>query len=99
MVAFTLESLVLHGVAVLRDGLVSLRREIRGAAYRGTPAVCLSMRHPSPGWLQGFTKPCQRLDHAAQNRVDRAAIGAGRSRSRTAGLRRSSASLAGKTVG
>jgi hypothetical protein len=97
MVAFTLESLVLRG-SVLQDGTVSLRRETRGAAYRRTPAVRLSMRHPSPGWVQGFGKPNQRPDHAAQNRVDVAAIGAGRSRSRAGVLRRSPASLAGRAV-
>jgi hypothetical protein len=97
MVAFTLESLVLRG-SVLRDGTVSLRRETRGAAYRQTPVVRPSMRHPSPGWVQGFVKPNQRPDHAAQNRLDVAAIGAGRSRSRAGVLRRSPAILAGRAV-
>ncbi len=96
MVAFTLESLVLRG-SVLLDGTVSLRRETRGAAYRRTPAVLLSMRHPSPGCVRGF-KPRQRPDHAAQDRVDVAVIGAGRSRSRAGVLRRSPAILAGRAV-
>jgi hypothetical protein len=99
MAAFTLESLVLRGFAVPSDGTVGLRRETGVAAYRETPEVRPSMRHPSLGWLQGFTKPCQRPDHAVQNCVDAAAIGAGRSRSRVGVLRRRSARLAGKAIG
>jgi hypothetical protein len=98
MVAFTLESLVLRGVAVLRDGTVSLRRGA-GVTYCQAPEVRLAMRHPSPGWVQGFAKPDQRPDHADQNRVDKAANGAGRSRSRAAVFSRTPARIAGLVAG
>jgi hypothetical protein len=79
MAAFTLESLVLRGVAVLRDGTVSLRRGAGVVAYRKTPEVRPSMRPLSPSWFESL-QPKQRPDHAVQNCADRTAIGTGRSR-------------------
>src|SRR5579871_6899009 len=98
MVAFTLESLVLRGFAVRTGGTVSLRRGA-GVDYCQTPRVRPSMRLPSPGWVGGFAKPDQRLDHADQNRVGEAANGAGRSRSRLAVLRRIPAKRGGRPAG
>jgi hypothetical protein len=54
------------------------------------------MRHPTPSWVQGFSKPeDQRPNPADQSRGNGAANGAGRSRSSAGVLRRSSASIGG----
>jgi hypothetical protein len=91
MTAFILDSLVLRDVAVLTDGVaVCLRLGTGSTAVERTPGMSPSMRHPSPGWAQGYCKPDgQRTDCADQNRTARSANGAGRSRSR-AGVLRSS---------
>ncbi len=79
MAAFTLESLVLRGVAVLRDGTVSLRRGAGVVAYGKNPEVRASMRPLSLGWFESL-QPKQRFGHAVHNCADRTAIGTGRSR-------------------
>ena len=93
MAGFNLECLVLRGVAVLSDGsAVNLRLGTGYTAEEQAPASRLSMRHPSPGWAQRFDKPDGQRHHPAdQNRVEWAANGTGRSRSRAGVLRRSTA--------
>jgi hypothetical protein len=92
MAGFNLECLVLRGVAVLSDGSAVRVRLGTGYPAEDQPPASLSMRHPSPGWAQGFDKPDgQRPNHADQSRVPGAANGAGRSRSRAGLLRRSTA--------
>ena len=84
MAAFNLESLVLRGVTVLRDGqAVELRRGTSYPATASTPEVVISMRHPSLGWRDGLNPPAKRQVQAVDDDcVAQAAIGAGRSLSR-----------------
>jgi hypothetical protein len=84
MATCKLESLVLRGVAVLRDGrAVNTRRGTGYVAGTPTPEIAFSMRHPSPGCVPCFAQPAMRLDQAEYLRVDaQAAFGAGRSHSR-----------------
>jgi hypothetical protein len=74
----TLESLVLRGVSVQRDGqTVELRLGTSAEDTRKTPEIRISMRHPR-AYPAGFM-PAERPDHAAvQDGVVRAVCGAGR---------------------
>jgi len=100
MAVLNLESLVLRGVAVLRDvQAVNLRRGTSYKATGGTPEVGNSTRHPSPDSSQDFIPPAGRLDHAGADRMDDAAPGTGRSQSRAGVLnRRSPARFAGRAI-
>jgi hypothetical protein len=92
MAGLNLECLVLRGVAVLSDGSALSLRLGTGYTAEDQAPTSPSMRHPSPGWAQGFCKPDgQRLNHADQERVVGAANGTGRSCSRAGVLRRSTA--------
>jgi hypothetical protein len=74
----TLESLVLRGVSVLRDGqTVELRLGTSAEDKRTTPEIRISMRHPR-AYSTGFT-PTVRPVHVVDNDVDNAVPGAGRS--------------------
>src|SRR5712692_7905601 len=71
----TLESLVLRGVSVLRDGqTVELRLGASAEDQRTTPEIRVSVRHPQ-GYPIGF-KPSERPDHAVANGMDEAVYGA-----------------------
>jgi hypothetical protein len=98
MASISLESLVLRGVSVLRDGQnVDLRRGTSVAAVVQPLEVVISMRHPSPGCRQAF-EPAGGPDHAVDTDMAEA-CGAGRSRSSGGVLRRRSpARFAGGTV-
>ena len=100
MAVFHLESLVLRGVSVGRDGqTVGLRHGTSYAAGRQAPGNPFPMRHPSPGCRQDFNRPAGRPDRVASWPVDKAGSGAGRSRSRAGVLsRRSPARIAGRTI-
>jgi hypothetical protein len=100
MAVITLESLVQRGVSVLRGGqAVNTRLGTSDTADAQTPGVLVSMRHPSPGCGREFIPPVVRRGHADQARVDGAAPGAGRSRSRAGVLsRRSPARTAGGAI-
>jgi hypothetical protein len=74
----TLESLVLRGVSVLRDGqTVELRLGTSTEDKRMAPEIRISMR-PARAYPAGFT-PTDWHDHAAQVGVDVAVHGTGRS--------------------
>jgi hypothetical protein len=76
-----LESLVLRGVSVLRDGQVVNPR--LGTGYQAIKQVLpsLTMRHPSPDYRQVFTPPAAAIEPAVSDRRDDAEVGgAGRSR-------------------
>jgi len=81
MAVSMLESLVLRGVSVLRDGQsVNLRL---GTGYQANKRILpsLTMRHPSPGYRQVFTPPALGIEPAVTDRGDDAMVGgAGRSR-------------------
>ena len=80
----TLQTLVLRGVSVQRDGqTIGLRLVCKAGV--GAPAVLVSMRHPSRGEPQA-NQPAGSPDHAG-NGVDRGAPGAGRSLRGAGGLR------------
>jgi hypothetical protein len=99
MAVFTLESLVQRGVSVLRGGqAVNTRLGTSDTADAQTPGVLVSMRHPSPGCGRVFIPPVVRPVHADQARVDGAAPGAGRPRSRAGVLSRSPARTAGGAI-
>jgi hypothetical protein len=100
MALFSLEALVLRGVCVWRDAqTIGLRLGTSYKANARTPEVPISMRHPLPGCNQGFNAPAGRPDHADELRVDGAAPGAGRPRSRAGVLsRRSPARTAGRAI-
>jgi hypothetical protein len=100
MLAYTLESLVLRGVSVLRDGQANGLCLGTGEANVPTPEVRISMRHPSPGYPQANpNKPAGRCVRDAKRAADDAASGAGRPRSRAGVLsRRSPASIAGRVT-
>jgi hypothetical protein len=95
-----LQTLVLRGVSVLRDGqAVELCLGASEAAV-STPEVRISMRHPSLGYPQAsFNSNADWPIHDAKRDVGKASFGAGRSRSR-AGVpsRRSPAPSAGRTT-
>jgi hypothetical protein len=100
MAVYTLESLVLRGVSVLCDGrAVELCLGASEAAVQ-IPEVRISMRHLSPGYPQANPNPqAERPVHVVKHDVDKAAFGAGRSRSRAGVLsRRSPAIPAGRTT-
>src|SRR5437879_4233980 len=99
MAVFTLESLVLRGVAVLRGGpTVNLRLGTSAVAKR-TSGIPFSMRHPSPGCRQEFNRPADRPDRVGYDPAGVAAPGIGRSRSRAGVLsRRSPARSAGRAI-
>jgi hypothetical protein len=80
MAVKNLESLVLCGVSVLRDGqAVNLRLGTGYTASKQKPAR-LTMRHPSPDQRQGFTPPATRIEPTVADRGDDALVGgAGRS--------------------
>jgi hypothetical protein len=89
MTALNLVSLVLRGVAVLRD---SVNVELRlGTSYKAgteTPEIPFSMRHPSQGYEQeNFGNPANRQVHISD--VADADSGAGRSLGLAGVLRRS----------
>jgi hypothetical protein len=97
MVAFTLESLVLRGISVLRDGqAVELRRGTSYAAVP-TPEIVNSMRHPSPGCL-AFNRPLTWQDPTLGDEDEAKATGAGRSLSRAGVPSRSPARIAGWAI-
>jgi hypothetical protein len=74
----TLESLVLRGVSVQRDGqTVELRLGTSAEDKRTTPEIRISMRHPH-AYPAGFM-PTERPDHVVQVDVDVTVHGAGRS--------------------
>jgi hypothetical protein len=100
MAAFTLESLVLRGVSVLCDEIaVGLRRGTSYAAGAKTPGIQVSMRHAPFAWRPAFNKPAQRPDPVVDtDLVATAAIGTGRSRSRTSVLCLSTAMSAARAV-
>jgi hypothetical protein len=99
MADYTLDSLVLRGVSVLRDGqAVNLRLGTSDKAKAQTPGINVSMRHPSLGCGQEFMPPAVRPAHADQDRVDDAAPGAGRPRSRAGVLSRRPARTAGGAI-
>jgi hypothetical protein len=93
----TLESLVLRGVSVLRDGqTVEVRLGASAEDARMTPEIRVSMRPPQ-GYPIGFT-PSERPDHVVTHGVDKAVYGAGRSLSCVGVLsRRNPARNAGRT--
>ena len=73
----SLESLVLRGVSVLRDGqAVELRLGTSAEDQRTTPEIRFSMRPPQ-AYPAGFM-PAERPDHAAKHGVDVTVPGAGR---------------------
>jgi hypothetical protein len=74
----SLESLVLRGVSVLRDGqTVEVRLGTSAEDKRTTPEIRISMRHPR-AYPAGFT-PLVRQHHVVDNDVDNAVHGTGRS--------------------
>ena len=79
MTALNLVSLVLRGVAVLRDSVnVELRLGTSYKAGTDTPEIPFSMRHPSQGYEQeNFGNPADRQVHISD--VADADSGAGRS--------------------
>ena len=76
MAVFTLQSLVLRGVSVVRDGQnVGLRLGAECRTASATPEVRLNPRHPSHSWQRGFMPDA----HAEYDRMAAAAaLGAGR---------------------
>ncbi len=74
----SLESLVLRGVSVLRDGqTVEVRLGTSAEDKRSTPEIRISMRHPH-AYPAGFT-PTVRQNPVVNNDMDHAVHGAGRS--------------------
>jgi len=100
MAVFNLESLVLCGVSVLRDGqTVNPRLGTSAKAKRQTSGIPFSMRHPSPGCREEFDRPGDRPERVGYARVGVAAPGTGRSPSRAGVLsRRSPARTAGRAI-
>ena len=99
MVVTKLESLVLRGVVVLRDGqAVGLRLGTSYPATTTTPEITISTRLTSHRCAPAFMQAGQWPDHADSDRVADA-TGAGRPLSRAGVLsRRSPASFAGRVV-
>jgi hypothetical protein len=97
MLANLLESLVLRGVSVLRDGRANGLCLGTSEANVPTPEVRISMRHPSLGYPQADANPrAGRPGPDAKRVADGVAFGAGRSRGRAGVLsRRSPATPAG----
>lgn len=97
MAVKNLQSLVLVGFTVLRGGKAgNPRLGASSTAYRETPEIRTSMRHPSRSVEQEF-QPAPRPGHADYPRVDaRAVSGAGRSL-RCAGVL-SRSGLSGRTL-
>jgi hypothetical protein len=78
MFAFTLESLVLRGVLVLRDELtVGLRLGFGTKANPQSPVIRNSRRHPAPGWRLPDVQP---VDGTVGDYPSGVLPGAGRSR-------------------
>ncbi len=99
MLAYTLESLVLRGVSVLRDGQANGVCLGTSQATARSPEVRVSMRHPSPGYPQAQPNAHAERLVVAKRDADDAAFGAGRSRGLAGVLsRRSPASRAGRTA-
>ncbi|HVS39423.1 MAG TPA: undecaprenyl-diphosphatase UppP [Gemmataceae bacterium] len=100
MALFTLRSLALRGVAVVRDGLnVDLRLGVEMQPASPTPEVRINPRHPS-NQVRSVT-PAQRPDdHAEYDRMAaRAVTGAGRSlRCDGVSIRRGAAIIAGPAI-
>lgn len=93
MAVFLLESLVLRGVAVLRDGSgVGLRLGAGCKTKPGAPSVTISMRRPLPNpW--GFDQPAGRHTY-----VSCAANRAGRPQGSEVASRRSPARNPGRAI-
>jgi len=79
MAAFVLESLVLRGVAILRDELAVNSRLGTGKA-KETPEIPFSMRHPLAS-VQVYPQPAGRYSDADADPSADDVLGAGRSRS------------------
>jgi len=76
MAVMTLESLVLCGVSVLCDGVVVNPRLGTGyTANKQKPTTRLTMRHPSPGYRQGFMPPAAAIEPAVADRGADAEVG------------------------
>ena len=101
MAVFTLRTLGLRGVSVVRDGQnVGLRLGAESETACRTPEVRVNPRHPSPSWQRGFMAVQRPDDHAEYDRMAaKAAQGAGRSLSSDGVLsRRSIARIACSAV-
>jgi hypothetical protein len=99
MAVFTLESLVLRGVAVLKDELaVSLRLGTSKAGVQAT-RIGISMREPSPGYGTNSPQGHKWPDYVDYFRVVGATPGAGRSPRPAAQPSRKPATAAGPAAG
>ena len=99
MAVFNLDNLVLRGVAG-NGNVANGRSRIGTYPVDGqTPALAISMRHPSPGCRQTDAEPERQRDHVDERDVKHASERAGRPGSRAGVLvRRSPARLAGRAV-